>query len=356
MAVIEETIDATPTYGGPLGTSNYSIQPGDTLNGSFGSGDTMDGMHLTNLTIGQTYTISITIDTAAPATAVLLQNPYAGETVVQVLRFGTLTDGIGEAEIGNVTIDATEIVLDGNTISFNFTPLTTTDLSFDLIQLVDLGPYSLSLMPAEGGPAEEVDTFVGTNGKDKENGGSGVDMMSGGEGDDQLDGKAGDDALDGGAGKDKLSGGTGNDTATGGDGNDLLIGDAGDDELVGGNHNDRLHGGADNDILQGGAGNDKLYGDEGADELTGGRGKDEMSGGTGNDVFVFEQGAHRDTITDFEDGADLLDFSGHAGVTVIEDLAIYQSGAHAVIAYGGPDQVTLLNTDMLDLDASDFIF
>lgn len=202
--------------------------------------------------------------------------------------------------------------------------------------------------------AENV--ISGTDGQDKTNGQSGVDIMSGGHGDDHLNGMGGDDEISGGSGKDKLTGSFGNDVLKGDIGNDVLFGGDGDDMLNGGGHNDRLYGDEGNDTLNGGSGNDKIWGGSGADEIIGGAGKDVMFGGTGADTFVFTSGAHRDTIKDFEDGIDVLDFSGHNGVTDMSDLVFIQSGNNVIIDAGGPDEITLNNMTVAELDASDFIF
>ena len=109
-------------------------------------------------------------------------------------------------------------------------------------------------------------------------------------------------------------------------------------------------------MLIGGNGNDKLFGGADADVLTGGKGKDVMSGGSGADVFVFGPGSHKDIITDFEDGVDVMDFSGDLSVTSLSDLSITQVGADVVVNHGGNDQVTLKNMDIADIDATDFVF
>ena len=82
--------------------------------------------------------------------------------------------------------------------------------------------------------------------------------------------------------------------------------------------NNFLYGTAERDTLDGGAGNDYLRGYQGDDLLT---------GGTGADRFVFERtfaANGTDLITDFEAGADILDFSlvGFArGVFNTQDLS-----------------------------------
>ncbi|KEJ90345.1 calcium-binding protein [Sulfitobacter donghicola] len=348
MAIITEGIDAAINAGA---SGNYGLLEGDTFNGNLGGSDTEDGINLSGLTIGQTYKVSVTVDDIAGFNALTLINHTNFHSITH-----HVTDGISHEVDGGAGwirdfVTASTISIDGNTLSFEFTPLQHTSLAFQIQSNAAAEAYSVSFAPAI------IENIIdGTAGNDKTNGEDGVDIMSGLAGNDQLDGKAGDDVLDGGDGKDKLTGGLGDDTAIGGDGNDLLEGGSGNDLLQGGSRNDRLHGGDDDDILEGGNGNDKLYGDAGDDALTGGFGKDVMSGGAGADTFHFESRSHRDTITDFENGADMLDFSAHASINSIADLSIAQNGSNTVISYGGPDSVTLLNTDMALIEETDFIF
>ena len=115
----------------------------------------------------------------------------------------------------------------------------------------------------------------------------------------------------------------------------------------------------------GGAGNDDLYGDRDPSfplppsnpTFTGGA-----------DSFVFANGSGQDTIFDFENGRDLIDLTGFAGIA---DFA--QIGANAVpggvgdtdtvidlgAAAGGPehqDVLTLANFAIANLNAGDFVF
>ena len=473
MAIINEGVDATHN----AGMGSYRVLVDDTFNGTLGGPDTTDGVNLEGLTIGETYTVSLTVADIASYTEIYLMDQFNYSAAAFSIENGVVS---GDAQnFGTASTSAA--VIDGNTISFEFTAIGRTSFSLRVAGQGSAQTYSINATeyvapPAitEGadfyigtdgndnvallggddtfdggagndtvdggtgndtltggadndvfyiGTAEGADeitdftigedkidltsqdihginaiedlamtdtpegvvidflgqdqltlagvtaaelgnedfilldrVFVGAAGNDKANGKSGVDIMTGNAGDDQLDGKAGNDQLYGDDGKDKLTGGAGDDTLMGGNDNDLLEGGLGNDSMNGGSKNDRLHGGDGADMLIGEHGNDKLYGDAGEDILNGGVGKDELTGGTGADVFVFENGAHRDTITDFEDGADMLDFTNYVGVQDIADLSIVQSGAHTLIVANGPDLVTLLNTDMALIDATDFIF
>ncbi|MEG3987649.1 SBBP repeat-containing protein [Microcoleus sp. S28C3] len=110
-------------------------------------------------------------------------------------------------------------------------------------------------------------------------------------------GTDGDDFLAGDRSNDTISGKQGNDSLSGFDGNDQMYGDLG---------NDCLEGSKGNDSLYGGKGNDTLLGGNGDDLLDGGLGNDSLTGGNGSDRFLLAANSGADTITDFEDGKDLL--------------------------------------------------
>ena len=96
-----------------------------------------------------------------------------------------------------------------------------------------------------------------------------------------------------------INGTPGNDNLTGTPGNDTINGLAGDDVLTG------LRG---NDIINGGDGSDNLSGGKGFDTLNGGLGNDTLVGGVGNDVFVLGAGLGVDTISDFGNSQDTIQF------------------------------------------------
>lgn len=228
-----------------------------------------------------------------------------------------------------------------------------------------------------------ADTLNGGAGNDNLFGGAGADIVNGDAGNDRLHGDAGADAYDGGADFDRVeylkssSGVTVNidDTANG-------VGDAqGDtyanieqiflsnfaDTFIGSATaaDDVVYGWDGEDILMGNAGDDRLYGNDGADTLNGGDGIDRLKGGTGDDIltggadrdaFFFEVNAGADTITDFENGTDIIIFQGSpAGVNGFADLTIAQSGDDVTVTYG-TNVLTLSDTMLADIDAGDFGF
>lgn len=348
MAIINETFDSTINAGA---SGSYTVFEGDVFNGTLGAGDPEDGINLRGMTIGQTYTVSVSLDDLLDATTLVLINHANFHSINYTVVDGAAHNS--QAATGWIRdfVVTSPLEIEGNTLSFDFTPLQSSSFAFQVQNSSPSATYSVSF---EETVLENV--IDGASGGDTLNGTDGVDVMSGFEGNDQLHGRAGNDVINGGDGKDKLTGGDGDDTLNGGNDNDLLEGDDGNDVLDGGHKNDRLHGGDGADELIGGHGNDKLYGDAGNDILNGGVGKDLLSGGAGADTFVFENGAHADRITDYSDGEDLLDFTGYVGVDSFADLSISQNGANAVVSAGGPDAVTLLNTDIAVLEETDFIF
>ena len=145
-------------------------------------------------------------------------------------------------------------------------------------------------------------------------------------------------------------------------GKDILIGGDGDDRLDGGNDSDVLEGGAGDDYLfgfngrdtlDGGAGDDTLIGHNDNDIMTGGEGNDLLIGGWGRDTFVFGENSGNDTIQDYEDGRDILEFRDL--VDDFADLTITQDGDNTVITSAN-GTLTLLDTDSSLIDASDFNF
>ncbi len=185
-------------------------------------------------------------------------------------------------------------------------------------------------------------------------GGSGNDTISGNKKGNILKGGKGDDVLDGGRGSDKLYGNGGSDDLYGGKGRDKLYGGKGNDDLFGNGGKDKLEGGGGRDILKGGSANDKLYGGNGADRLVGGKGDDVLKGGTGADAFDFSGTWGDDTIKDFEDGMDIIDFSDAA--LDFNDLSISQSGTSVLIEDDNGNSITLLNTSLSTITEDDFLF
>ena len=84
------------------------------------------------------------------------------------------------------------------------------------------------------------------------------------------------------------------------------------------------------------------------DFLFGGTGDDTLTGGGADlerDLFVFQTNGGTDTITDYEDGVDMIQFRSIAAATQFSDLTIANSGSgDAVITYS-EGTVTLTGID-----------
>lgn len=220
---------------------------------------------------------------------------------------------------------------------------------------------------AQGDTFISIENLTGSAFGDTLTGNTSRNILTGGNGNDILDGGAADDVLNGGDGADSLLGGGGNDEIIGGKGDDTLDGEAGSDTLNGGVGNDTLSGGFGADTLIGNVGNDTISGGGGADVLTGGagtdilrgdEGNDQLTGGSGADTFVFANGFGQDVITDFTAGTDQIDVSATTGITDFADLSanhMTQSGADVIIS-DGTNEISLRDTLITDLDATDFIF
>lgn len=204
-----------------------------------------------------------------------------------------------------------------------------------------LGGAGADLIYTRGGN----DVADGGDGNDYLYGHTGADMLIGGAGNDTLLGGTEDDTLDGGAGGDSLNGGDGVDfasyagsaavhirmlaseasLATGDAAGDTyldiegIIGSGGNDTIHGDNGANTLYGGSGDDLIYGRGGGDALYGEDGNDRLLGNGVQDQLSGGNGADVFAFNADdsknspTMRDTIIDFVQGDDLIDFSNIVG-------------------------------------------
>lgn len=170
-------------------------------------------------------------------------------------------------------------------------------------------------------------------------------------GDDEIHSHGGNDAVYGGEGDDTVFAGSGNDRVEGGDGDDTIFGE--DDD-------DILNGGEGNDLISGGDGKDTINGGAGEDHIDGGQGNDSLTGGAKADTFWFDHlnGWGKDTITDFEDGLDVISFeqSPELGPAIsFDDLTIVQVGNHSVVSYNG-SSIYVNNVSVGQLTEDDFIF
>jgi CSLREA domain-containing protein len=241
------------------------------------------------------------------------------------------------------------------------------------------------------------DVLEGTEANDRIDGEGGNDRLFGNGGKDVLLGGAGRDTLDAGTGggKDILDGGGGADRMVGRDGKTIYIvdnegdivkeyGSEGNDEVrasisyrlgnddvtgVDNIENLRLLGredlnGTGNDldnVITGNKGGNRLNGGDGDDKIIGGKGDDMLIGGQGRDTFVFSNGSGQDTIRDFNatDNQEQINLKKVASITSFNDLRnnhMEQQGDDVLIDLGRGNTITLLNVDITDLGAGDFLF
>jgi len=105
-------------------------------------------------------------------------------------------------------------------------------------------------------------------------------------------------------------------------------------------------GNDDANTLLGNTGANRLNGDDGKDVLDGGRGNDRLAGGLSRDVFVFEDGYGKDTITDMT-SEDLIDLSNMSVAVNRETVLSFakQVGDDLVIDFGLGDRLRIKNVD-----------
>lgn len=146
--------------------------------------------------------------------------------------------------------------------------------------------------------------------------------------------------------------------------NDRINGTEHIDELYGGKGNDRMSGKQGTDLMFGGNGNDVLNGNSGRDLLYAGKGDDILTGGRGNDTFIFGSVTRKwgnDTITDFDafSRQEKINLQDVGSIKNFNDLSknhMTQVGDDVVIDALRGKSITLLDTELNDLDKSDFIF
>jgi len=238
------------------------------------------------------------------------------------------------------------------------------------------------------------DTLQGDENANSLYGEGGNDVLKGGGGSDKLYGGAGDDTLNSDALGDFLDGGSGNDTANFGDAEygvyvnlgtgyynygkyhipvapgtpqnivnvENVEGSNTVDHIFGNSADNILDGNGGADTIWGGGGNDTINGGTGIDTIFAGTGNDVITGGADNDLFVFDvPGAGpvnfgNDIITDFTAGDHI-----QIDDAIFNDFAdmqahMQQVGNDVVITYDGNNSITLQNTAMGSLGASDFLF
>ena len=238
------------------------------------------------------------------------------------------------------------------TISFSFDDMVLTQGATIDFVIDSLGSQACDVLGLRALITEEHGvTINGTAGNDTINADTTVDgqplptneddTINSGAGRDTIDALGGNDFINGGSGSDTMRGGAGNDTYVVDNTADVVIENpnegtdtvqssvsfslsnnvehltlTGASNLNGaGNALDNLISGNDGrNVLTGLAGADTLSGGAGRDTLIGGAEADTLTGGSGSDRFVFtavsdSRVASPDTIIDFIQGEDVIDFS-----------------------------------------------
>jgi Ca2+-binding RTX toxin-like protein len=135
-------------------------------------------------------------------------------------------------------------------------------------------------------------------------------------------------------------------------GDDRVTGTKVGDALQGDHGKDIIRGLAGNDSLAGYSGNDRLYGGSGNDSLFGSFDKDVLTGGKGKDSFVLFRDYNIDTVTDFEDGKDMI----LTQKSMYKQIERHQVQNDVVLDFGKGDELILENTRLADITRDDFSF
>jgi len=354
----------------------------DTLSGGYGA-DTLNGGLGNDLLAGDADGDTYLYARGDGNDEIAEGNSYAGDNVVDVLRFGA---GIAASDI-SASRNSYDLVLavapDGALITlrnwfagsrierFEFADGTVME-SAAITDLALSGTAASDQITGDDG-ANNID---GRGGNDTLEGGGGADTLTGGLGDDWLDGSGGADVYiyrrgdgrdiiadhdySGNGGPDELRFGPGilsSEVTAQRRGYDMVLALAGEGEVltlaswyspasrierisfadgtiwladdlmqvptVGTQDDDYLYGSDAADTLAGQAGNDVLYGGSGSDVLNGGSGNDLLFGDGGADIYLIEAGDGNDVIDGAGEGEqDVLRFGtgiSPANVTLRRD-------------------------------------
>ena len=205
------------------------------------------------------------------------------------------------------------------------------------------------------GPDGQVDTISGI---ESIRGTHLADRMLGDAGNNQFMGLAGVDRIDGGDGFDEVR--YHRDESYGGfdgikvylDKGRIVDGFGTTDRVT---NIEAVRGTNQRDRMYDDAGNNRLRGEGGNDYISASEGNDTLRGGAGRDVFVFVgTNFGTDVIDDFSQAdRDRIEIAAAAS---IDDLTFTQEGTTALIRLNGDSVVRVLNFDIDDFAAGDFIF
>jgi Ca2+-binding RTX toxin-like protein len=125
-----------------------------------------------------------------------------------------------------------------------------------------------------------------------------------------------------------------------------IRGTVGDDILNGTDAAERIIGDGGNDTIHGAGGNDTVDAGDGADVIAGDAGDDTLRGGGGVDLFKFQAGDGKDTISDHADG-ETVEIRGYASAQ-----SITQVGTSVVVVLSSGDQITFQNETVAAVEAA----
>lgn len=125
-----------------------------------------------------------------------------------------------------------------------------------------------------------------------------------------------------------------------------------------GKKNASAWGNDEDNILTGNKGRNTLTGAEGDDSIGGGKGDDAMKGDDGADTFIFKKGDDHDIVVDFEVGSDKITLAGFDNASNFTELQteMFKNDNDVWIQLGNGDRLIIMNTDIGDLQDSDFNF
>lgn len=344
FAADETETDTITGFENLIGSDGNDTLTGDgqanTLDGGKGN-DTLAGLGGLDRLVGgegtdtADYTASVLSVQVDLGAATAFGGDAAGDTLVEI-------ENVTGSDIGSDTLRGDGIAnilrgLGGNDILTGGTGGDTLDGGdgFDTADYSTEGAIFIDLAANLTAGASVGDTFIG------------IERFVGGAGENEMKGNAeandfvaltGTNLFLGRGGDDTVTGGTGIDTVKGGGGSDLINGNGNDDKL------------------QGNGGDDIINGGDGNDSVTGNGGGDVMTGGLGADTFIFKgSNTGNDTINDFQDGADTLQFHVR-GFNSFDDFTITGNGTADVTVEFGGRSVELHSTSAITLSASDFDF
>ena len=164
-----------------------------------------------------------------------------------------------------------------------------------------------------------------------------------------ITGNAGNNIIDGGAGADIMAGGLGDDTYIVDNVGDVVndYSGAGNDTILA-SVSYTLSGRYVETLQLTGSANINAIGNAQDNRLVSNAGNNSLTGGTGADTFAFLLGSHADTITDFTVADnDTIDATAYHAVA----HTVTQSGTSVIIDFGSGNTVTVLKTNVADVNA-----